>query len=211
MNKMMKTMRTLALVTAISAAFSTSAMASEEITLKDTFPLTATGTLHLEVPVGEINLKTHEGDDIQVKVDIKPQNDSWFGDGDDIADADFEYTTKDGHLYLEIDKDKSVQSWTISMPRNANIDLDVGVGEINLNDVNADVLIDVGVGDVEVEVNHDNYATINLEAGVGDVELDGFTNAQWEKGMVGDTVRWNGSGSYKIDIEVGVGEVEVEL
>lgn len=205
----MRTVGTTALATLIALGLSTPALAKGDITLNDTFPLANNGTLHLDIPVGEIELTTHDSNEISVEVRVKPQNDGWFSD-EDVSEAKFKHRQEDGHVYLEIDQEKSVQEWIIAIPKNASIDLDVGVGEVNLDDVNANVFVDVGVGEVDVELTDNNYAMIHLDTGVGDVDLDGFKNAKWDKGMVSGSVRWNGDGEHKINIDVGVGEIEVD-
>ncbi|MCY7293878.1 DUF4097 family beta strand repeat-containing protein [Alteromonas sp. a30] len=197
----------------VSAFISASVLAGNTTTLNDTFSIPSKGTLHLDVPVGQVILETHDANNIQVRVEVRNESDIWFGDDDEkvnLENAEIKHRNSNNNLYLEINNEKLIQKWTVYMPENTNLELEVGVGEVNLKGQLADIDVEVGVGEVDVELEHNNYTSIELESGVGDVDLDGFKGATQERGMVSGGVEWHGSGDYKIDIEVGVGEVDVE-
>ncbi len=193
----------------LTTLISSTAFAEDAITINESRSISSDSNIHINVPVGEIDLVTHDKDEIELKIVVKPQNDGWFS-GDDIEHAELEYRVDGKDVYLEVDVDKSVQKWTISIPQSANLDLDVGVGEVDLEDLYKNVNIDVGVGEVDLELATNDYHHIELDAGVGEVDLDGFKGARVKSGLVSGSLEWDGKGEYDIEIDVGVGEIDVK-
>lgn len=202
-------MKKTLIVIGLATLFSSAAFAGRNVTLSENKSVSSNSNIHIDVPVGEIELLTHDKDEIEVKIVVKPQNDNWFN-GEDIDDAELKYRVDGKDIYLKVDKEKSVQEWTIKIPTSANLDLDVGVGEVDLEDLSKNVHVDVGVGEVKLELASDDYRRIELDAGVGEVDLDGFKGARTREGIVSGSLEWRGEGEHEIEIDVGVGEVDVK-
>lgn len=203
-------MRQLLLPTIIASLFSIPALADSKITLNDQFTLPDNSIIHISVPIGSLNVNTHEANEIELDITVKASDDNWFG-SDDVSDASIVKRIKDNQVYLEVDLDDTVQNWSVTLPQSADIRFDVGVGQVEIENAEQDVQVDVGVGEVELTLTSDNYKRIDLDSGVGEVELEGFKNAKHDRAMVSETVTWHGAGKYEINIDVGVGEIEVEL
>ena len=85
-----------------------------------------------------------------------------------------------------------------------NLDFDIGIGKVTLNlDINGNSEIDSGIGDVDLKLlgNINDYK-INLEKGIGKIELD-------SKNITSSTSY--GSGNNIIDINGGIGNIEVDF
>ncbi|MBE1301695.1 MAG: hypothetical protein GJ680_17545 [Alteromonadaceae bacterium] len=186
------------------------AYGKERIYLDDKFDVEKDSIIHIDVPVGSVEIETHDSDQVVIDIVVKEKNDGWFG-GDDIEDAELEKDISGKKVRLEVDVDESQQEWRVKLPKSANIRVELGVGQVELENVERDVMVDVGVGEVDVELTDDNYRKISLESGVGGADLSGFKQVDRERAMVSESLYWRGEGEYLIDIEVGVGDIDVNL
>lgn len=86
----------------------------------------------------------------------------------------------------------------------ANADIEAGVGKLVYSgDLTGNTQIDCGVGDVELELTGDaeKYA-IHTEKGIGDIKIN-------DSSVANDST--TGNGENKIDIEGGVGDVDIKM
>lgn len=202
-------MRKPLLVIALAGLFATQAIAdNSKIRIKEEINISPNSTIHINIPVGEFILDTHSSNTIELNVEVSSKNNGWFS-SEDVSDTELSKRIEDKHVYLQIDKEDSTQEWVISIPVNANLDLDMGVGEAHIENVQASLNIDVGVGEVELKLSDDNYALIDLDAGVGEVNLRGFDSVNHKKHMVSESLKWHGKGEHEIEVDVGVGEVDI--
>lgn len=183
--------------------------AKDSVHLEDRFEVREDSSVYIDISVGSLDLRTHDSNEIIIKVRVKEQEDKWFsGDLDDVElDKDF----SGSKIHLEIDADDTVQEWEVIIPASAHINVDLGVGEIDMEGVSKDIHVDVGVGEVDIELASDDYERIELESGVGATDLDGFRNAANERHFISQESHWRGEGRYRIDVEVGVGDVDVNF
>lgn len=100
--------------------------------------------------------------------------------------------------------DGGAGSVTISGGYMNNADIDMGVGELNLtSELSGKSSIDYGIGETNLLlVGTDNDYKIELDKGIGEAWLDG-------KKMSDDLVY--GSGSRRIEIDGGVGELNISF
>lgn len=186
----------------------TTAMAKDSISLNDKFDIVEDSQIEIHVPVGEIKLTTHEGNYIEVSVLVEEQEHSWFSSAD-LDHAELTKSIRHSRIFLEIDEDDTKQTWQISVPSSASINLDMGVGQAVLTQLSRDIKAEVGVGELRIEVTSDNYSSINLESGVGEASLRDFDAAHSSRALMSSEAYWQGDGKYMIDAQVGVGEVRV--
>jgi len=96
------------------------------------------------------------------------------------------------------------------MPTKLALDIELGVGEIQIEDFSNELTVELGVGSVQVDVNDTDYRSIHLSAGVGDSSIRGFpNNSDNERSFISADSYYHGSGDLEIEIEVGVGDVRV--
>lgn len=195
-------------VTIFAVLFTTASLGKDKVTLEETISVDANTSIHIEVPVGSLEIETYSGDEIIVKVEVKEADNDWFS-SPDFSDAQIDIDNSGKKVHLQIDMEDVVQKWEVKIPRDANLDIDLGVGGIEIEDFERDAFIDVGVGEVDVKLSSDNYREIELGAGVGDVDLDGFKNIDRERAIVSENIEWRGKGDHDLNIEVGVGDIEV--
>lgn len=202
-------MKKLALVLALSAAVMT-AQAKDSKTITASFPSNSLAELEVDIAVGKIDLQTYNGDTIEVDILVElKESDSWFGKPD-VSEATLNSNTSGDKLSLEINSDDYELSWQVKVPVNLALDVEVGVGKIDIQDLNNSADLEVGVGKIKIETTATDFKKVSLDSGVGKTAISGFGNVETsEKSMVGSTTDYRGQGQYSIDAEVGVGNIRL--
>ena len=167
-------------------------------------------SVRLEISVGELEIETYDGEEIQLEIDLEAKR-SWLSwRRRDIEDVELEVRESCSHVYLTIDERDIEQHWRIRMPAKLALEIDVGVGEIRIDDFSNNLEMEVGVGSVRIEVADTDYGSIHVEAGVGDAAIRGFSgSSDNERNFVSAAAYYHGEGDKKIEIDVGVGDVVV--
>ena len=141
--------------------------------------------------------------------------DGWRCDVDDI---ELEARTGGRTLNLEVDGyprfggDVSVDL-EIRMPAHLALEIERGVGSTEIRGITGDIEVEAGVGEIEIEADSGAFRSASAEAGVGeaDVRVAG-RRIRSSSSFVGEETRWQeGEGSSRIDLEVGVGSVDIRL
>ena len=126
----------------------------------------------------------------------------------------------------------------VRVPRRAPRSIDMGIGElraeplgeipdsadrrlaeIDIEDIvlprksGNDVRIEMGIGEVEVRMAEAAVGSVSLDAGIGESRLDGPSARVEErrKLLIGSELSWDGDGRARIDVELGIGEISVDL
>lgn len=102
----------------------------------------------------------------------------------------------------------------LTIPADLDFDLDMGVGEVNIEGLRGNLDLDLGVGELTIDTEPDHLLSISLDVGVGDAQI--YSNAKRLEGrrsfLIGSEVYWaEGKGDKRIKVDVGVGEVTVRL
>ena len=167
-------------------------------------------TVQLEISVGEVDIETYDGDEIQLEIDIEAPR-SWFSfQRPDAEDVELEIHDRGSEVYIGINEQNIEQTWYIRMPAKLALEIEMGVGDIQIEDFANDLEMELGVGAVRVEVADVDYDSIHASVGVGDATVRGFSNSSDnERSFVSADSYYHGSGELEMEIEVGVGDIEV--
>ncbi|GAA0662127.1 hypothetical protein [Rheinheimera tangshanensis] len=206
-------MRQLSLVSALVMALSATTVMAEDVkVLEKVIDAKSFTKLVLEVPVGEINIKAAKGSEISLVVELDPDED-WLGRSSDLSDAQISRGDDGSTLKLKVDledDDDVEQSWTVMMPADMAISLNLGVGSVEIDDLTSDIKVYVGVGEVDVAVNTSLYDSIKLDAGVGDTSIKGGKGRyERDQVLVTSSSQLHGEGKKELEANVGVGDIEV--
>ena len=205
-------MKKLLYVAAIGLALTTTyAMAKDSRELNHNFAVSGASQLEIDFPVGSLEVENYDGSEVVVTVRIEPKNDKgWFGSEVDLSDIELSHSQSAGSLNLKLDNDDIQQSWYVKMPKSMAIDVELGVGDIEINDASNSVDIELGVGAVRIDSALYDYKRIELDTGVGDTKIRGLKNdANTSRKVVSSHSSYRGNGQYAIDVEVGVGDIKV--
>ena len=193
----------------ITGFMATPSMAADSVMIEKNIAVEANSELHINIPVGELKLESYDGHQVLLQIEVEKGN-NWFSSVD-LEDAKLSEEQTSEQLKLAVELENTTQEWVVKVPNTVDLDLDIGVGEARLRAINSDVKMDVGVGSADIRLATDNYATISLDAGVGDAKLRDFDNAKTERAVVSAEVDWSGNGEHVLNVDVGVGDVEVSL
>lgn len=200
----MKKVLALTLIASLSC-ISASAVAKQ---LTAQFP--AAELTHLEIHNGVGELKIEHSDDAQisVEVEVKPVK-KWLFSEADTDSANLKSSMNGGRLIVSVPLDDTEQKWLVKIPKGMALDLQLGVGEIDIQAEPADINAEIGVGSFAADVLLSNYSEVEMSAGVGDVGVKTTTAVAEDRHLVGGDVHFRGKGSANISVEVGVGDAVV--
>ncbi|WP_440054430.1 hypothetical protein ACSLBF_16480 [Pseudoalteromonas sp. T1lg65] len=202
-------MRKLALAVVISS-LCVFAHAADSKTIKESFSLDDATQLEIDFPVGKLDLEVYSGSNIEVEIIVNPGNkDSWFGNSTSVDDAKLETKRTAGELALAINNDDYDLTWHVRVPKSLSLDIEVGVGNIEISELQNSADIEVGVGNINITTHSSDFRSIELASGVGKTALKGFTGDDKRKSMVGSESFYSGQGQFIIDAESGVGNVKL--
>lgn len=166
--------------------------------------------LHLDISVGELDIETYDGEEIQLEVDIESQR-SWFSfRRRDVEDIELEIDGSRSHVYLGITEQDIETHWRIVPPAKLELEVDMGVGDVQIADFTNSLNMELGVGSVQVVVLADDYDVIHANSGVGDSRISGFEGGvDNERNFISADSYYYGGGEKIMEIELGVGDVEI--
>jgi hypothetical protein len=193
-----------------SALATGTALADDVKTLRKTVEVEKGQKISFNVPVGSLKVETCDCNEVTVKVKVEPSDGSWniFSSGN-VEDAELSVRQRGNGISFEVDEDDTKQKWRVTMPASSALNIDVGVGQVDVNDFNNSLRAEVGVGQITVDVEGENFDDIKVESGVGDASIRGFSGVDKARAMVSSSAHYRGDGDYSIDVEVGVGEASV--
>lgn len=206
-------------------------------TLSQQYPAASAEKIHLEIPIGSLEVVAVPGN--QVKVDMRLDCDRISqqrcvdlakrlelvedGGGDKIRVRLKGWPKASGprrlevHVRAEVPRhlplraELGVGELKVSGGQNRLV-ADVGVGEVTIEHVQGDVDVKVGVGEATVRMREAAVASARLEVGIGETSLRAGGKRVSGSGFLGGDLKWNkGQGASRIHADIGVGEISVRL
>jgi hypothetical protein len=188
-------------------------------TIERAFSIDDDQEIVLDIPLGELLVTTGEPGKVVIEVVVKCSSSSRRC-RERAGEIYLDDSLRRRSLNLEIggysNKLTSRPSVEIhlTMPAGSGLEVDMGVGEIEIEGLDGDVEVDLGVGEVRLLTRQEQVGSLRLAVGVGSADIRPRPRRQSSSGFLffGNEIFWNegeGTGSYVVD--VGVGEVEVRL
>ena len=203
---MIKTILTTLVFTLLT---SISAIANDEVKLTESYSASELRGLAIKNGVGSIEIKGANISSIEVEVTVEPTT-SFIIFESDISAAKLNATTKKGLLELEIPLDDSDQKWIVRIPKHLELSIDLGVGDVDIDNFSQNITANVGVGEFSASLNQNSFKSINAEAGVGGISLSGFSHSENDSHLVGNSAQISGEGSAILKVDVGVGGINLK-
>lgn len=98
------------------------------------------------------------------------------------------------------------------IPRWLAVQVHMGAGDVDVRDVLGNVELELGAGDVTVRAPRQRVQTVRVHVGVGDANLRVGPRAIEGRGFLSKNLHWtNDAGLTRVDVELGVGDVDVAL
>lgn len=212
--------RATALLLALALVGAASGLAqapSEPRRLTQDLPLGDARWVTLDFPVGELRVEASAEPIVRIELQISCTADP--KDCDKLAGKlKIDSRRRGEKLAVEVKGPRENDSkgvklkGVISAPRDLPLSVDMGVGDVEVRGFRHDLYVDLGVGNAQIALPEASVRSVDLESGVGDVALALVSGRIEGTGFVGKGLRWTGGkGSSVVEIECGVGNVEVAL
>ncbi len=186
--------------------------------LTRTFETEAGQKVRLQLPVADLRLEVADGNQVQADLLVSCR---WQQKCADIlSEIELVSSSTAQRFVVEL---KGLSQWqsakvevegTLIVPRSADLELDIGVGDVKVHGVVNDLRIDMGVGKVKIWQPVASVKDVSLEVKVGEATLFGVAEGVSDRRsfLVGSEVFWDqGQGEARIDVDVDVGEVALWL
>lgn len=211
--KQFPSMRLLGKLLAFGLALTAMSMASAASSKREFFEFDANDLdrLELEISVGEIDIEIYDGEIIELDLRLEADR-NWFSlRRPNVDDIELDQRQMGSKLYLGIDRDNLEQTWRMRVPRRLALEIELGIGDLDIDGLVNDLQLDIGVGAARIDVASENYAEITARAGVGDALVRGFERGadNERRALVGADAYYVGEGEHEIHAEVGVGDVQI--
>lgn len=173
--------------------------------------------IHLDFPVGELEVEAGSGRQVEVHVELEcdsPRKARCV----EAAKAVELVASSGGRVHVEL------KGWPktgtrgleatvrVTVPRDLPLTAELGVGEMRISGLESDLSADIGVGEVTVVMPESAVGEVHVDTGVGDANLSAGGRHFEGSGFVGKELSWTkGPGKAEIRIDCGVGEAQVRL
>lgn len=171
-------------------------------------PMATGGTVVLDINIGDVKILPSKENHVRLEIDPKgfydPQIVSGWVHRFDVAanraSIDLQMPRNNhGHSSPEV---------TLYVPAKGDLELSLGVGDLNVSGILGDKDLHVGVGDLTVGFNSDTeYGHVVLSTHIGDVNDP--LNPGGQHGFLGKDDEFNGKGHYHLRATVGVGDLSL--
>jgi hypothetical protein len=212
-------MKKLALLVGVALLGSLPAAADEVVrTLDRQLSAADVSGIHLDFPVGEVEVAAGTGRQVQVQVRLECDSKRQSRCVEAAKEIEIISSTSSDRLHVGLKGwpkagTRGLEAhYVVSVPRDLALKAELGVGEMRISGLESDVNADIGVGEVTVKMAASAVASVNVDTGVGDANL--FAQGRhWESsGLVSRELNWReGRGKAAINVDCGVGEAEVRL
>lgn len=201
------------------------ALADRDVVVRDesvALPLQGARSLKIDVPVGEVHVDATDGDQVETRLVVQCNQRSQRC-RDRAAGVHLVSKRSDDGLALEISEygrdghhgfhhpDLELR---LSVPSSLALEIDMGVGELEVEGMEGDVSVDLGVGETRIVMPESAVRSVSIDVGVGEAHLSPPQPETHRQGFLflGNEVDWKeGAGRARISVDVGVGEASVRL
>lgn len=212
-------MKKTALILAAALLWVVPARAEEVVrSFRQQLPTGNADKIHLDFPVGELQIDGWDDSRVDLDVKIVCQN----------ATSRCQEAAKGLRLVYNSSGDTlevRVKDWphfgatkglhvrgAVHVPRRLALRTDLGVGEVHIQGTANDTTVDLGVGEVHVTLPKAAFRTASLDTGIGEATLVAGGRRYSSEGLISREIRWDkGAGRAGVKVDCGVGEIHVQL
>ena len=167
--------------------------------------------LNLEVRSGHVVIEHHDDDNIYVEVRFSADDEGWFRRTADLSKTDIAQSFRNQTLTLGFDQKGVNTEWVIYIPVIDQVEVNLGVGAVELDIINSDISVNIGVGAVEMSLPLSHYGEIGMTAGIGETTLTGARSVQSNRALLASNLNGEGEGDRQVSVNLGVGSGEINL
>ena len=187
-------------------------------TIQKDLPAEESKWLFIELPIGDLKVIGIDGDEIRLSLKIQCEDRGRSKCRRAAEDIELDVDQHSDGIEIGIDRWPKFRNKGMSLdgylevPRQLVLEIDIGVGEVNVSGMEDDVEIDIGVGEASIEMDESVVRSVSLDAGVGEAILRVGGRTIEGSGFIGHGLDWrDGPGRAHIEVDCGVGSVDVYL
>lgn len=182
------------------------------------YPVSAKHRVRLEFPVGDLRVVPTDEDRVRFELRVRCNGRSEERCEELANRLVLDSHDEGGTLSLKLHKYPKWHSQGMTVigelrvPRRLALDIEMGVGELDVNGIEGDLDVELGVGDADIRAPKDSAGRVTVEAGVGDARIHGGGTRTMGGGFIGSHASYDGDkrGS-SVRLHVGVGDATVRL
>lgn len=186
-------------------------------TFQKQIPVGGIEDIHIEIPVGELEVEAGDGRQVEIKIEILCENRT-SRCLERAKDVRFVYSADDGRLHFQLKDWPKVNAKGLQVrarfivPRDLPLRTELGVGELTVQGIEGDLRADLGVGEVNVTMPESAVGSVRLDTGIGEADLRAGGRRYESGGLFVRQISWNkGKGQSSVEVDCGVGEINVVL
>ncbi|MCL1058309.1 hypothetical protein L2729_09915 [Shewanella gelidimarina] len=194
------------------AMVSTTAFAASTRTLSQSYAYNGQ-VVNLDMDIGSAKFIATDNSEIKIEVVVESADTNWlfFWGDTDLNKVAIESTVTTSNISLMLSEQGNIeQQWTVYLPTQAALSLDVGIGSVEVTGLSNNIDIELGIGSARVE-HQTLFNTVELDSGVGDVSISelGKQLAVEDNVLAQSYSSKDLSGEAALSVDVGVGEIVV--
>jgi len=218
----MKLALTLAALAALTASAARAALLTTD---PHTYTVTANHRIRLEFPVGELKVIPSDGSIVRFDLKVRCRGSSNERCEEMANRLVLDSDDSGGTLHLKLHK---YPHWNnhgmtvigeLAVPRALAVDIEMGVGELDISGLEGDLDVDLGVGEADIRASRAQAGHVSVDTGIGDAEIRGGGTDTRSRGFIGSHAVWTGAttqgtgrdGHSAVRLHVGVGDATVRL
>lgn len=160
---------------------------------------------------------SNRGGTLKVKLEGTNLQETWNHDGDDSDDDDADddrgndRNHANRHRHHGDDHDSEIEI-VVQVPRSLQVDLNMGAGTVDIEGLRRDLSIDLGAGEVTVKTMERHVGSVDVNMAIGETTIHQGGRTREYARVLGGPVHWReGKGDAGIEVNIGAGEVDVNL
>lgn len=210
--------RPMVLAAVLATVFAATANAADIPIDHVSLPVPSDKTVHLKFPVG--SLRVEASSDRQVSFELSGHCRRWWGDDcrDRAERIHIRSESSDGQVDLSVKGYPKMNAGgfelrgVLRLPAELALKVDMGVGEVDIRDIEGDLDVDLGVGDANIHAPDRAVRSVDVNTGVGDADVVARGSRVRRHGFISSSASWDeGRGRSTVSLHVGVGDGTVRL
>jgi hypothetical protein len=162
-------------------------------------PFPSHGTVRMRLMSGDYSIRAASTDEIHVTGTAQNPSDS--------GRLKAEIRIQGTEATVVTDGPDNDAHFTIEVPRHSNLLIRLTAGDISITRIEGDLDVSSYAGDVNVEVSRaSDYRLVDASVYAGDLNAPAFGTS---KGGLFRSFRWTGSGTYKLHVHLGAGDLNL--
>lgn len=181
------------------------------------WPVKPDQRVRIEFPVGELRVEANDDTRVRLELTVKCKGSDTERCVNHAERLKLDARESGGVLTIDVRGYPKMNPRfnliaVLQVPKGCDLDVEMGVGQLEVLGMEGEVDADLGVGEATVEVPREAVRRVAVEVGIGEARLRAGDDRRESSGLFGREVRWTeGTGRSIVKLNVGVGDARVAL